>query len=104
MNTLIVAFIIVLLIISIWLNVVVIRKNLSLSDQREELVDTIEDSLDILDECYGRMSRHASTDVFSDEPIVKEVISDIKYARHAILAVANKVVTYGSDNDEDETQ
>lgn len=81
--------------VSLWINVTVVRKNLALSDQREELVDQIEESLDQLDVCYGSLSQAANTDVFSDEPVVREVMKDIKRAKNAVLAIASKVVTYG---------
>jgi len=87
---------------SITLNVFVIRKNLALADQRETLVDTIERSLDMLDECYTRLAHNADIPVLSDEPIIREVLSDIKGAKNAILAIASEVVIYGEDNDSSE--
>lgn len=90
---------------SVWLNVVTVRKNLELNDQREMLVDQIEESLDMLDECYDRLARNADIPVLSDEPVIREVVADIKRARNTVLAIAGKVVTYGADkgaDDEDE--
>lgn len=89
---------VIALVCSMWFNVVVIKKNLVLSDQREELVDTIEESLDVLDECYIRFSHNADIPVFSDEPVVREVLGDIKRAKHAVLAIASKVVIYGEEH------
>lgn len=97
----------VILIFSLIINYVVIRKNLELSDQREELVDQIEISLDILDDCYRRISHHAETPVMMDEPIVREVVNDLKFAKNAILAIASNVVTYGyneSEHDDDDDE
>lgn len=82
---------------SIWLNVHVVKKNLALNDQREELVDQIEESLDMLETCYQRLLHHSDIPVLSDEPIIREVVSDIKRARNTVLAIASKVVTYGKD-------
>lgn len=87
---------------SIWLNVTTIRKNLVLNDQREELVDQIEDSLDMLDECYTRLVHNADIPVLSDEPVIREVVADIKRAKNAVLAIARKVVTYGNDKGTDD--
>lgn len=84
---------------SVWLNVVTIRRNLQLNDQREELVDQIEESLDLLDDCYDRLARNADIPVLSDEPVIREVVADIKRARNTVLAIASKVVTYGADKD-----
>lgn len=77
----------------------VIRKNLQLNDQREELVDTIEESLDMLEEVYKRIAKTAELPVAIDDPIVRDLLSDIKGAKHAVLAIANNVVAYGEDED-----
>lgn len=84
---------------SAWLNFITIRKNLELSDQREALVDTIEESLDELDDCYSRISRIADNPVYSDEPSIRELVSDIKHVKNAVLAIASKVVVYGEEKD-----
>jgi len=90
------AIIVTLLLLgSAWLNLVTVRQNLALSDQREELVDQIEESLDVLDHCYARLAHHAAIPVLSDEPVIQDVIHDIKLARNSVLAVASKVVAYG---------
>lgn len=91
------AFLVMMLAGSVWLNFVTIKKNLVLADQREELVDQIEESLDMLDECYTRLAHNAEIPVLSDEPVIREVIADIKRARNAVLAIASKVVTYGEE-------
>jgi hypothetical protein len=88
----------VLLAASCWLNYVVIGKNLALNDQREELVDQIEESLDMLDTCYSRLAHHSSIPVLSDEPIIQEVVRDIKLAKNTVLAVASKVATYSLED------
>lgn len=100
-----VVLLLLLLVASIWLNVIVIRKNLILIDQREVLVDQIEESLDMLDDCYNRLAQSTSIPVLSDEPVIRDVISNIKRAKNAVLAIAGKVVTYGDeDNVEDDAR
>jgi hypothetical protein len=94
---LIIVFLMLCLAASVWLNVHVVRKNLILADQREELVDTIEVSLDTLDNCYSNIARSAEIPVLSDEPVIREVLSDIKRAKNAVLAIASKVVIYGEE-------
>jgi hypothetical protein len=89
---------------AVWYSVIVTRKNLELNDQREALVDQIEESLDMLDNCYVRLMHHSEIPVLSDEPIIQDVVRDIKLARNTVLAVASKVVTYGSDEKDTEAQ
>lgn len=90
---------------SSWLTYVTIKKNLALNDQREELVDTIEESLDMLEDIYERIAAAAEVPVLSDEPIIRDLLSDIKRLKNAVLLIASKVVVYGDngdDNEEDE--
>ena len=103
------ALIVLLLLLagSAWLNVHTIRKNLELNDQREELVTTIEEALDMLESCYGNIAHAAQLDVLSDEPVIRDLLNDIKRAKNAVMLIASKVVTYGvekgaQDDAEDE--
>lgn len=84
-----------------WLSYVAIKKNLALEDQREALVDQIEESLDMLEDVYVNIARTAEIPVLSDEPIIRDLLSNIKTAKNTMLAIASKVVVYG-DNKEDE--
>jgi hypothetical protein len=89
---------------SIWLNVVTVRKNLELADQRENLVDAIEEALDMLDQCYTGIAHNAEIPVLSDEPVIREVLSDIKRAKNAMLLIASKVVVYGEEKGAEERE
>ena len=82
---------------SVWLNVFVIRKNLQLADQRENLVDTIEESLDVLESCYDSIRHNSELPVLSDEPVIREVMADIKRAKNAVLAIAGQIVIYDTE-------
>lgn len=77
-------------------------RNLQYSDKLEVLGDQIEESLDIIDDCYQRISKAIEVPVLSDEPIVKELLADIKYIHQAVLLVANKIVVFDDDDDDDD--
>lgn len=55
------------------------------------LRDAIEDSLDIIDEKYHRISKILEIPVFFDSKEVKLALSDLEDARNALLIVANKL-------------
>ena len=80
-----------------------VRRNLELADRFEEVGEQVEASLDILNDCYQRIAKVAETPVGSDEPFVQQLIADIKHTKHAILLVANKIVTF-DQQDEDEQE
>ena len=91
----------ILFILSIVFNVVLITKCLKLQNKLEELSEDLEESLDILDESYFRISRVLSESfVASDDPIVKQVLSDIKNGHDALLLVANKLIQFDVEENE----
>lgn len=59
-----------------------------------ELEEQVEDSLDILDECYTRVSDVVSMPIASDDPNVMAVVNDVRSCKEAILVVANKITTF----------
>ena len=91
----------VLFVLSLMFNIVVIRKCLNLQNKLEELSEDLEESLDVLDESYFRISRVLSESfVASDDPIVKQVLSDIKSGHDALLLVANKLIQFDIEENE----
>lgn len=66
-----------------------VRLNLKNVDKLEKINERIEESLDVLDVCYQRATARAALEVFSDEPVVKELVEDIRISKDAILLVAN---------------
>ena len=77
-----------------------VRRNFQQADKLDELGDQVNESLDVLDECYSRIAKVAEHDVMSDEPLVRELMSDIRSARGAVLLVANKLVTFDYEEDD----
>jgi hypothetical protein len=62
--------------------------------------DTLEDSLDVLDERYASMSRVLKIPIFYDSKEVRQVVNDISASRDAILDIA-KQLTVVDEADED---
>jgi hypothetical protein len=78
-----------------------LRLNLRYSDKLQEVSDQVDESLDILDTLYQRAATRAQLEVFSDDPVVKELVSDIQTTRDAILLVANLIVDPMQEDDEE---
>jgi len=96
----IIIFLTLALVISAYFNIKCIVTMLEFNEKHEVLVDQIESSLDILDDCYQRIARAAETPVMSDEPVVKELILDMNRAKDAVLLIANKIVTFDQSDEE----
>jgi hypothetical protein len=58
--------------------------------------DAIEESLDVLDERYESISQVLDTPLFYKSPEIQRVLSDIETSRHAVLYVANRLVSVDS--------
>jgi len=53
--------------------------------------DSIEDSLDVLDERYGSISKILEIPIFYDSKEVRQVLKDIEVSRESILEVARQL-------------
>jgi len=56
-----------------------------------DVEDAVEESLDILNEKYGKMNEVLEKPVFFDSMEIRQVISDIRECHRAILIIANKL-------------
>ena len=56
-----------------------------------DIEDAVEESLDILNEKYGKMNEVLEKPVFFDSVEIRQVIADIRDCHAAILIIANKL-------------
>lgn len=75
-----------------------VRRQLDLIDKLQDVNDRIEESLDVLDRSYARLSKLLETPVLFDDPVVVEMVDSAKSARDAILVVANNIVEQEEDS------
>ena len=62
--------------------------------------DTIEESLDIMDERYASITKVLETPLFYQSPEVQRVLRDIKATRDAILSCAQALTSIDESEDE----
>lgn len=79
-----------------------LKKNIELMEQLDEVKDQVEESLDVLDFVYGRIYDKSQIEVLSDEPLVRELLQDIKAAKDTMIIVANKIVLPLSEDEDEE--
>jgi len=65
-----------------------IQKNIEFSDKMDDIQESVQTAIDILNEQHLAMDAKTKIEVFSDEPIIRELIRDIKIAKNSILVVA----------------
>tara|TARA_E500000178_G_C16612429_1_gene569620 strand:+ start:117 stop:410 length:294 start_codon:yes stop_codon:yes gene_type:complete len=62
--------------------------------------DNIEESLDVLDESYGKLFEILQIPLANDSPQVKAVIGEIEKSRDSILRVAQKIARVEDEKEE----
>ena len=65
-----------------------VQSNLAHAEKIDELQEAIQASLDILVEQHEVILEKSKIEIFSDEPVVKELVRDIAIARDSVLIVA----------------
>lgn len=65
-----------------------IRRNIELIEKLEEIEDSIEVSINVLEEQYLKMEEKSKIEIFSDEPIVRSLVDDIFIAKESVLKVS----------------
>ena len=63
--------------------------------------ETLEESLDIIDEKYNRLNKVLEIPVFYNSPEVKSVIREIEDTRDSLLYIANQLVKSIEKEEED---
>lgn len=57
-------------------------------EKLEEVSESLSQSLDVLEEQIEIISKKTKIEVFSDEPVVRELIEDMIIAQNSVLKVA----------------
>lgn len=71
-----------------------------LSNAVFELEEQVEESLDIIDNCYSNITEISRHPVVSDEPIVKQLLGEIRDCRYSLLLIANKLISISPGDDD----
>lgn len=82
--------------------VVFVNRTIQLVNKIDELGEQVNESLDVLDASHRSIAKILEIPVASDDPTVKQLLNDIRDAKHAVLLVANRLVTFDDDEDEDD--
>lgn len=80
-------------VLSIIALIVIIKRTLFALEKIDEISTQVEESLDIIDDSYKNVSKHLKSPVLFDDPVVVEMVKNVKNAREAMLLVANKIAS-----------
>lgn len=66
-----------------------VKKNLELFDRLQRTDDALQDCIRVLEEQVEKMDAKTKLEIFSDEPIIRELVSDMSTAKEAVIIVSN---------------
>tara|TARA_B100000085_G_scaffold276419_1_gene295532 strand:+ start:4420 stop:4632 length:213 start_codon:yes stop_codon:yes gene_type:complete len=61
--------------------------------------ETIEESLDVIDQKYSNISRILEIPIFFDSPEIKSVLRELEDTRNSLLYVANELTNNNVEDD-----
>jgi len=79
-----------------------VKKNLQMIETFEEVMGQIEESLEMLEVSKKKIERKLKVEVLSDEPVIRELIEDMKFSKRAVLLISEKLTGVKEDLDEEE--
>jgi hypothetical protein len=68
---------------------VVTKRYLEILDKVDDVKDVIDMSIDVLNECHSSLDEKTKIEVFSDEPVIRDLVLDMARARDSVLKVSN---------------
>lgn len=91
-----IAYVIIsILVIALCICAVFINRLVSIITDVEEKIEL---SLDVINECYTQLYQVTQIPVFSDEPVVRNVVLQIKRSRDSLLMIANTIGTFEKED------
>jgi len=66
-----------------------LKKNLELVDRIQQVDEAIQDCVTILEEQIAKMDSKTKLEVFSDEPVIRELINDMSIAKEAVSVISS---------------
>ena len=79
-----------------------VKKNLELIETLEDLSELMGSCTQDLDYCYKRIDRKLKLELLSDDPIVKELVEDMRQARQAVASISERLTNEKENFEPDE--
>lgn len=99
MISILLLFLLIIFSISLYISV---KKNLELFDRLQQIDDSLQECVKVLNEQIEKIEKKTKIEVFSDEPIIRDLINDMTTAKETVVAVSNELDDLVNDEDEEE--
>lgn len=81
-----------------------VKKNFELFDRLQQVDDSLQECVKVLNEQIEKMEKKTKIEVFSDEPIIRDLINDMSTAKEAVVIVSGVLDDLVDDGYENEEQ
>lgn len=65
-----------------------LKKNIEYMEKLEEVGQSLQMSIDLLEIQYEKLNKKSKIELFSDEPVVRDLVIDIAEAKEAVIVTA----------------
>ena len=65
-----------------------VKRNMEYMEKLDEIEESLQQSIEILEVQYQTIAQKTKIEVFSDEPLIRDLVRDISVAKNAVLHVA----------------
>ena len=79
-----------------------LKKNVELVEIIEDSTEQVEKSLEILEFYQERIERKSKLEIMLDDPIVRELIEDMRGSKEALSSIKEQLVEFIQTEDEEE--
>ena len=79
-----------------------LKKNVELVEIIEDSTEQVEKSLEILEFYQERIERKSKLEIMLDDPIVRELIEDLRGSKEALSSIKEQLVEFIQTEDEEE--
>ena len=64
-----------------------VKRNMEYMEKLDEIEESLQQSIEILEVQYQIIEKKTKVEVFSDEPLIRDLVRDISAAKNAVLHV-----------------
>jgi len=75
-----------------------VKKNIQLFEELESINSQLESSIEELDYLHKKIDKKSKVELFSDEPMIRELVEDMKQAKKIVMSISESFTTEKEDN------
>jgi hypothetical protein len=75
-----------------------VKKNIQLIEELEVINSQLDSSIEELDYLHKKIDKKSKVELFSDEPMIRELVEDIKQAKKIVMSISESFTVEKENN------